>query len=62
LSERTCAARVIGFCLFACQHRIINGLSVHVEQSYSPDGGRTWELNWVATDTRVSHATDPGPK
>jgi len=23
------------------------------EQSFSPDGGATWELNWVATDTRV---------
>ena len=22
------------------------------EQSFSGDGGRTWELNWVATDTR----------
>jgi len=26
------------------------------EQSYSDDGGRTWELNWVATDTRVGDA------
>lgn len=23
------------------------------EQSYSADGGHTWELNWVATDTRT---------
>ena len=23
------------------------------EQSFSGDGGRTWELNWVATDTRT---------
>ena len=23
------------------------------EQAYSEDGGRTWETNWVATDTRV---------
>ncbi|HKG47568.1 MAG TPA: hypothetical protein VKB02_12615 [Pyrinomonadaceae bacterium] len=23
------------------------------EQSFSDDGGRTWELNWVAIDTRV---------
>jgi hypothetical protein len=23
------------------------------EQAFSPDGGRTWEVNWVATDTRV---------
>jgi hypothetical protein len=24
------------------------------EQAYSDDGGRTWEINWIATDTRVS--------
>lgn len=24
------------------------------EQAYSEDGGRTWEVNWVATDTRVN--------
>jgi hypothetical protein len=23
------------------------------EQSFSGDGGKTWELNWIATDTRV---------
>lgn len=23
------------------------------EQAYSDDGGRSWEINWVATDTRV---------
>ena len=23
------------------------------EQSFSGDGGRTWELNWIATDTRI---------
>jgi len=23
------------------------------EQSFSDDGGKTWELNWVAIDTRV---------
>jgi hypothetical protein len=27
------------------------------EQSFSDDGGKTWELNWIATDTRVSDAT-----
>jgi hypothetical protein len=25
-----------------------------VEQSFSADWGKTWELNWVATDTRVT--------
>jgi hypothetical protein len=24
------------------------------EQSFSDDGGKTWELNWVAVDTRVT--------
>lgn len=23
------------------------------EQAFSADGGRTWEVNWIATDTRV---------
>ena len=27
--------------------------SIRFEQSFSDDGGKTWELNWVATDTRV---------
>jgi len=27
--------------------------TIRFEQSFSNDGGRTWELNWVATDTRV---------
>jgi hypothetical protein len=25
----------------------------HFEQSFSGDGGQTWEPNWIATDTRV---------
>jgi hypothetical protein len=28
--------------------------SAHFEQSYSSDGGKSWELNWVADDTRVN--------
>jgi len=27
--------------------------SIHFEQSFSADGGKTWEVNWIATDTRV---------
>jgi hypothetical protein len=27
--------------------------SCHFEQAFSDDGGKTWETNWVATDTRV---------
>jgi hypothetical protein len=23
------------------------------EQAFSDDGGKTWEVNWIATDTRV---------
>lgn len=26
---------------------------IHFEQSFSPDGGKTWEANWIAEDTRV---------
>ena len=28
--------------------------SCRFEQAYSDDGGRTWEINWIATDTRTS--------
>ena len=28
--------------------------SVKFEQAFSDDGGKTWETNWIATDTRVS--------
>ena len=28
--------------------------SCHFEQAFSDDGGKTWEVNWIATDTRVS--------
>jgi hypothetical protein len=27
--------------------------SAHFEQSFSDDGGKTWETNWIADDTRV---------
>jgi len=32
--------------------------SAHFEQSFSNDGGRTWEVNWIATDTRVKDEED----
>lgn len=25
----------------------------HFEQAFSADGGRTWEVNWIATDRRI---------
>lgn len=31
----------------------ITANSCRFEQSFSADGGKTWEVNWVATDTRV---------
>jgi hypothetical protein len=27
--------------------------SCRFEQSFSGDGGKTWEVNWIATDTRI---------
>ena len=27
--------------------------SIKFEQAYSADGGKTWEVNWIATDTRT---------
>jgi len=31
----------------------ISETSCHFEQALSPDDGRTWVVNWIATDTRV---------
>lgn len=31
----------------------ITSNSCRFEQAYSDDGGKTWETNWIATDTRV---------
>lgn len=28
--------------------------AVHFEQAFSADGGKTWEVNWIADDTRVA--------
>jgi hypothetical protein len=32
--------------------------SCRFEQAFSDDGGRTWEVNWIATDTRVKDDSD----
>ena len=31
----------------------VHGKKPHFEQSYSTDGGKTWEANWVADSTRI---------
>ncbi|HZX76382.1 hypothetical protein [Lysobacter sp.] len=28
----------------------------HFEQAFSADGGRTWEVNWIATDRRIDES------
>lgn len=32
--------------------------SCRFEQAFSDDGGNTWEVNWIATDTRVKDEPD----
>jgi hypothetical protein len=32
---------------------VINPNLAHFEQSFSDDGGKTWEVNWITDDTRV---------
>lgn len=32
--------------------------SCRFEQAFSNDGGKTWEVNWIAIDTRVKDGTD----
>ena len=36
--------------------------SHHFEQAYSPDGGRTWEPNWIAELTRETSPGTAGPQ
>ena len=36
----------------------ITRTSVRFEQAFSDDGGKTWEVNWIATDTRVEDPAD----
>ena len=33
----------------------ITPISGRFEQSFSDDGGKTWEVNWIATDTRIKN-------
>ena len=39
----------------------ITPTSAHFEQSFSADGGKTWEANWIATDTRVKDSSEKAP-
>lgn len=32
--------------------------SPHFEQSFSDDGGKTWEVNWITDQTRVGNVND----
>jgi hypothetical protein len=32
--------------------------SPHFEQSFSDDGGKTWEVNWITDQTRISDESD----
>src|SRR6266568_2923855 len=32
--------------------------SCRFEQAFSDDGGKTWEVNWITTDTRVKDESD----
>lgn len=32
--------------------------SCHFEQAFSNDGGKTWEVNWIANDTRMKEQGD----
>jgi len=40
----------------------ISTTSCHFEQAFSNDGGRTWEVNWIVTDTRIPDAPEKKTK
>jgi hypothetical protein len=35
--------------------------SIRFEQAFSEDGGQTWEVNWIAVDTRMAPTETPAP-
>jgi hypothetical protein len=39
----------------------ITPTSCRFEQAFSDDGGETWEVNWIAVDTRIEDATAQEP-
>jgi hypothetical protein len=40
---------------------VITSDSCRFEQSFSDDGGKTWEVNWIAVDTRVKGQSGQAP-
>jgi hypothetical protein len=38
----------------------ITANSCRFEQAFSDDGGKTWEVNWIAVDTRIKDVSDGG--
>jgi hypothetical protein len=43
---------------------VISGItadSVQFEQAFSADGGKSWEVNWIATDTRIKGEVAKAP-
>jgi hypothetical protein len=40
----------------------ITPTSCRFEQAFSADGGKTWEPNWIATDTRVRDESEKAPQ
>jgi len=33
---------------------ILSPDAIRFEQAFSVDGGKSWEVNWIATDTRIA--------
>jgi hypothetical protein len=43
---------------------VISGItltSCHFEQAFSDDGGKSWEVNWIADDVRIVDPTSASP-
>ena len=40
---------------------VLSPSACHFEQAFSQDGGRTWEMNWVADDVRTGSAPAANP-
>jgi hypothetical protein len=40
---------------------VVSPDACHFEQAFSQDGGKTWEVNWIADDTRVDNVSTTTP-